>query len=306
MAMLLLAGGLLTACSDYSADETQGEPLPAGECPVMLTASVRAATRSTADNDAWMGGEQVAVEATSYLVGVQPEVKIYTTAADGTLTTGIPFWWARNNEWKRLCAWYCADGSTAQGGANAMAVPVKWSVKADQRGEGYAQSDFLFAVTEASYAEYAANPVPMKFYHQTAKVVVNIIKTGYATSAERIRSVHIGNDLLLEAGFKAPDIGVLIGDWGSGGTRGAIEPRLLPSPTDPEQHVATYEALVIPQETAGKCMLTVETDLGTTLYYNAPADAQPLAPGKVRTYNITVKAERLEMETVSSGASSDL
>ena len=168
------------------------------------------------------------------------------------------------------------------------------------------KSDFLFAVTEASYAEYAANPVPMKFYHQTAKVVVNIVKTGYATSAERIRSVHIGNDLLLEAGFKAPDIGVLIGDWGSGGTRGAIEPRLLPSPTDPEQHVATYEALVIPQETAGKCMLTVETDLGTTLYYNAPADAQPLAPGKVRTYNITVKAERLEMETVSSGASSDL
>lgn len=70
MAILLLAGGLLTACSDYSADETQGEPLPAGECPVMLTASVRAATRSTADNDAWMGGEQVAVEATSYLVGV--------------------------------------------------------------------------------------------------------------------------------------------------------------------------------------------------------------------------------------------
>lgn len=301
LAILLLAGGLLTACSDYSADEIQGKVLPAGGYPVTLTASVRAATRSTADNDAWTGGEQVAVEATSYLAGVQPEVKIYTTAADGTLTTGIPFWWTRNNEWKLFQAWYCADGSTAQGGANATAVPAKWGVKADQRGEGYAQSDFLFAVTEASYADYSAKPVPMKFHHQTAKVVVNILKAEYATSAERISSVHIGNDLLLDAGFKAPDIGALTGDWGSGGTRGAIEPRQLSATTNPEQYVATYEALVIPQETAGKCMLAVGTDLGATLYYNAPADAQPLAAGKVRTYNITVKVDRLEVETVSGG-----
>ena len=220
MAILLLAGGLLTACSDYSVDEMQGELFPAGEYPVTLTASVRVATRSTADNDAWTGGEQVAVEATSYLDGAQPEVKIYTAAANGTLTTDIPFWWARNTEWKRLRAWYCADGSTTQGSANATAVPGKWGVKADQRGEGYAQSDLLFAVTEASFAEYGTNPVPMKFYHQTAKVVVNIVKAEYVTSAERIHSVRIGNDLLLEAGFVAPDAGgLLIGDWGGGGTR---------------------------------------------------------------------------------------
>ena len=299
---LLLAGGLLTACGDYSADEMRGDTLPEGEYPVKLVTSVRAVTRSTADDNAWTGSERVAVEATSYTEGAQPEVKIYTAAADGTLTADVPFWWARNNEWKRLRAWYCADGSSETGGKNATTVPAKWSVKTDQRSEGYAQSDLLFAVTEASYAEYATAPVPMKFYHQTAKVVVNIVKTEYATSAERIRSLRIGGDLLLEAGFIAPDAGgLLIGDWGSGGTRGAIEPRLLPSPTDPEQHVATYEALVIPQETAGQCMLTVETALGTTLYYNAPTDAQPLASGKVRTYNITVKVDRLEVETVSSG-----
>ena len=180
----------------------------------------------------------------------------------------------------------------------------KLSGKGQGRGVGVRKKE-RFVLGKRTFRSQKSKHFVLRII-QTAKVVVNIVKTGYATSAERIRSVHIGNDLLLEAGFKAPDIGVLIGDWGSGGTRGAIEPRLLPSPTDPEQHVATYEALVIPQETAGKCMLTVETDLGTTLYYNAPADAQPLAPGKVRTYNITVKAERLEMETVSSGASSDL
>lgn len=107
------------------------------------------------------------------------------------------------------------------GGANATAAPDKWAVKADQRGEGYAQSDLLFAATEASYSDYVANPVPMKFYHQISKVVVNIVKSEYATSAERISSVRIGGDLLLEASYVAPDAGgAMMGDWGSGGTRG--------------------------------------------------------------------------------------
>lgn len=64
---------------------------------------------------------------------------------------------------------------------------------------------------------------------------------------------------------------------------------------------------MIPQETAGQCLLTVETDLGTTLHYNAPADAQPLAPGKVSTYDVTVKVEGLEVDivTVNSNAWTD-
>lgn len=298
MATLLLVGGLLTACGDHSEDH-----MPAGKHPVRLVAAVQPTTRSTAVDNAWTGGEQVAVEATSYAKGAQPEVKIYTAAADGALTADDPIWWTSDNEWKRLRAWYCADGSSAAGGAHATAVPGKWAVKPDQRGEGYAQSDLLFATTEAGYAKHVTDPVPMKFYHQTAKVVVNIVKAEYATSADRIRSLRIGGDLLLEAGYVAPDAsGALTGDWGTGGTRGAIEPRLLPAPMDPAQHVATYEALVIPQETAEKSMLTVETALGTTLYYNAPADAQPLAAGKVRTYNITVKADRLEVQIAGGGA----
>ena len=298
MATLLLVGGLLTACGDHSEDH-----MPAGKHPVRLVAAVQPTTRSTAVDNAWTGGEQVAVEATSYAKGAQPEVKIYTAAADGALTADDPIWWTSDNEWKRLRAWYCADGSSAAGGAHATAVPGKWAVKPDQRGEGYAQSDLLFATTEADYAKHVTDPVPMKFYHQTAKVVVNIVKAEYATSADRIRSLRIGGDLLLEAGYVAPDAsGALTGDWGTGGTRGAIEPRLLPAPMDPAQHVATYEALVIPQETAEKSMLTVETALGTTLYYNAPADAQPLAAGKVRTYNITVKADRLEVQIAGGGA----
>lgn len=292
---------VLGACSK---EKVRGLDMP----ELRLTAGIEAMTRATADNNAWTGGEQVAVEATSSTEGIQSEVKIYTAAADGTLTTDIPFGWTRDDERKRFRAWYCADRSSATGGANATAAPDKWAVKADQRGEGYAQSDLLFAATEASYSDYVANPVPMKFYHQTSKVVVNIVKSEYATSAERISSVRIGGDLLLEASYVAPDAGgAMMGDWGSGGTRGTIVSRQLSAPTDPERYVATYEALVIPQETAGQCLLTVETDLGTTLHYNAPADAQPLAPGKVSTYDVTVKVEGLEVDivTVNSNAWTD-
>ena len=292
---------VLGACSK---EKVRGLDMP----ELRLTAGIEAMTRATADNNAWTGGEQIAVEATSSTGGIQPEVKIYTAAADGTLTTDIPFEWTRDDERKRFRAWYCADGSSAAGGANAAAAPDKWAVKADQRGEGYAQSDLLFAATEVSYSDHVADPVPMKFYHQTSKVVVNIVKSEYATSAERISSVRIGGDLLFEASYVAPDAGgAMMGDWGSGGTRGTIEPRQLSAPSDPEQYVATYEALVIPQETAGQCLLTVETDLGTTLHYNAPADAQPFAPGKVSTYDVTVKVEGLEVDivTVNSNAWTD-
>lgn len=156
---------VLGACSK---EKVRGLDMP----ELRLTAGIEAMTRATADNNAWTGGEQVAVEATSSTGGNQSEVKIYTAAADGTLTTDIPFGWTRDDERKRFRAWYCADGSSVAGGANATAAPDKWAVKADQRGEGYAQSDLLFAATEASYSDYVANPVPMKFYHQISKVVV--------------------------------------------------------------------------------------------------------------------------------------
>lgn len=109
---------VLAACSK---EKVRGLDMP----ELRLTASIEAMTRATADNNAWTGGEQVAVEATSSTEGIQSEVKIYTSAADGTLTTDIPFGWTRDDERKRFRAWYCADGSSAAGGANATAAPDK-------------------------------------------------------------------------------------------------------------------------------------------------------------------------------------
>lgn len=259
------------------------------------------ATRATVD-DTWSGGEQVAVEAAPNTAGAQPEVKTYTADGDDRLTSDVPFWWTNSAEKKTLRAWYCGDGSTAAGGLYASAAPTTRSVKADQSGEGYGQSDLLFApATEAAFAGDAA--VPLRFYHQTAKVVVNIKKAEYVTDASQIKAVRVGDgNLVLTAGFTAPADGSSAGIWATDEAEaaGTVIPRKLAAPSDAEKYVASYEALVIPQPTAGKRMVAVETDFGT-MYYTTPGDARPLAAGKVRTYNITVYADRLEVSVANGG-----
>lgn len=304
---LVALSAVLAACSDDPADGGPRRPFAEGEHPVVLTAAVEKATRTTSD-DTWAGGEQVAVEATSNTAGAQSEVKTYTADGDGRLTSDAPFWWTNSAEKKTLRAWYCGDGSTAAGGKNASAVPAAWSVASDQSGEdaaagsmpdGYQSSDLLFApATPATFAGDAA--VPLKFYHQTAKVAVNIRKAEYITDAAQVKAVRIGDgNLILTASFSAPETGATAGVWATDEAEadGTVTPRKLAEPTK-DEYVATYEALVIPQPTAQKRMVAVETDAGE-MYYTASADAEPFAAGKVRTYNITVKADRLEVSVAN-------
>lgn len=307
--LLLAAGSVLASCSDDPADGGQNRPFAAGEYPVTLAATVNPATRATSD-DMWTGGEQVAVAAFATTGGTTPdwstaEVRTYTADDDGTLRSDAPHWWTNSAERKTLRAWYCGDGSAAASGTHASAVPTAWSVAADQSGDGtggtgsdaadgYQQSDLLFAPpTKAAFAGDAA--VPLRFYHQTAKVVINIKKTEYVTDAAQILSVKIGDgDLVLTAGFTAPAVGATAGTWDTASAEadGTVIPRVLDAPAK-DGCVASYEALVIPQPTAGKRMVAVETDAGVVLYYTASVDAEPLAAGKVRTYTITLEKEAI-------------
>lgn len=309
---------LLAACNDDMAGNGQGKPLPEREYPVTLMATVKTVTRATADNT-WTGGEQVAVQATSSehdFEWREREVKTYKVADNGRLISDEPIWWTNSAEKKCLKAWYCGDGSTAAGKENALKEPKFWNVQKDQSGadgttDGYHASDLLFA--SAEYASFDNGAVvPLKFYHQTAKVVVNIRKAEYATSAELIRSVKIGDsNLVVSTLFTAPGTypneGKTVGTWKIVEVGDAtITPRKLDAPTKPE-YVVSYEALVIPQPTAGRRLVTVETDAGT-MSYTAPADASPFASGKVHTYNITVRSGdplQLEVEVLSGGEWTD-
>ena len=82
-------------------------------------------------------------------VQVSDEIKIYAPSNNGnnvTLTSDDPFYWQSKDETKTIRAWYCGDSSTASGGINTGGVPTSWSVQPDQNeGEGYQQSDFLYA-----------------------------------------------------------------------------------------------------------------------------------------------------------------
>lgn len=302
-ALFAASGFLFGACNDDPASGAQGGPLPAGDYPLALTAAVvpaSSATPATAD-DAWTGGEQVAVEAASG--SATAAVKTYTAAADGTLSAADPLWWRSTDEQKTLRAWYCGDGSSAAGGANAATVPTAWSTAADQSGaEGYPASELLFApAVKASFGNAA---VPLRFYHQTAKVVVQIKNAEYVTDAAQILSVRIGDgNLALSGSYEAPTgAGATAGVWTPGEGEGEIAPRRLT--TVPAGYVACYEALVIPQSMDGERLVAVETAAGTMYYTPAAGDAQ-LAAGKVHSYIITVKADRLDVEVVRGGEWND-
>lgn len=275
--------GALASCSK---EETSGGRLfPDGTHPLVLTAPVEAPTSRASVDNVWSGGEQVAV-------AVDGAVKTYTADDDGTLTSGVnePFWWRYSDETKTVRAWYCGDGSTTPGRANAVAVPTVWSVAADQStADSYASGDLLFAPA-ARLSFSSANA--LRFYHQTARVVVNIRRAGTVSDERQIKSIAIGDgNLVLSGGFTAPEgDGVTAGTWNIASSKvdGSIAPHKLAS--TPNGCVASYTALVVPQTMDGKRFIAVTTTAGT-MYYTPETGKAQLAAGKVYTYNITVNKD---------------
>ena len=304
---LLLAGGLFASCSNNLTEGGPGKPLAEGEHPVQLTAMVEAATRTTVD-DTWDGGEQVTVHAVSdhpkYTSRPDAEYRTYQVAGNGRLTSDDPFWWTSTEETIRLQAWYCGDGSTDAG--HDFQCPQYWSVQPDQSGaDSYHAGELL--ITPVVSARFTGESIPLMFYHQTAKVVVNIRASEGEDYNHLIQGLQIGKDNLLhEARFYPPENeGETFGIWDSDRKAGAssIVAHRRTEPARPD-YAVTYEALVIPQPTAGKALLGIKTAVGT-VYYTAPGDAAPWQAGKVHTYHISVRfgtVLQLEVESVSCDA----
>ena len=210
------------------------------------------------------------------------------------LTKEETHYWQRSDETKLMRAWYCADGSTSN------TLPDSWSVAADQNetGKGYAASDLLFtAPVEVKFGS-TANLI---FYHQTAKIIVNIKKTKGIDSADQIQSVKIGdNNLALSGTYTAPSgTGVTTGTWLPGPMDKTITPFKLSQPTDPSKYIVSYTALVIPQNMDGKRLIAIDTELGTH-YYTPKEGAAELEAGKVHTYNITIDSKEVTIEIPGS------
>lgn len=288
---LCLTAAALASCNAWTGNDTE---LPQGKYPMTFTASVEGltATRAITENT-WTGSESVSVQ-------VGNQVKRYTAAATGQLTATDPFYWQTTTETNKVSAWHCGDGSTELGKLHASSVPAFWEVQSDQSGGGYGQSDFLYApATDIPFSGRVATT--LHFYHQTARVVINIENAEAATSPGDIRSIAIGDaaNLALSASYRQPAKGST-GTWETGsGAKGEIIPKDI---SYPSSYLKTYTALVIPQDMTAKRFITVSLTNGNTYHYIPNGSDANLKSGKVHTYNITVKKGYLSVETAGTGS----
>lgn len=305
LAVAVFACLMAASCSDVTDDSTA---LPPGTYPMTFTASVdglsapNPASRATTDNT-WAGGETVAIQTGG-------EVKKYTAASGGRLTVAggaDPFYWQSNSETKKVTAWYYGTGydATPPDGTTWAVQSDQSKTEADNTAGNYRRSDFLYApATDIPFS--GRNSASLSFYHQTARVVVNIVNAEAATDAFAIRSVTIGHagNLALSGSYTPPTgAGVTAGTWNTSSgspTMGIITPRRLAAPGTA---LASYAALVIPQQMKGKKFIAVTLANGNTYYYTPTQDGDAdLQSGRQHTYDITVKHGYLEVSANTGGS----
>ena len=296
---------MAASCSDGTDD---GTTLPDGKYPMTFATSVEgpAATRAATADGQWTTDDPIAVQ-------VGGDVKQYTPTTTGNNSATLsaasgttPFYWQNTNSIS-VTAWYCGTGYSDP-------LPATWSVQSDQNtsnGTGYQCSDFLYApATDISFS--GRSTTSLSFYHQTARVVINIVNAEAATDVNAIRSVVIGDDdnLALSGSYTAPTGGgATAGTWipaTSGSGMGTITPKKLTTPgtlAGGETALASYAALVIPQQMKGKKFIAVSLANGNTYYYTPTQDGDAnLQSGKQHTYDITVKHGYLEVASATVGS----
>lgn len=306
MAIALCCLFAFAGCTDDTA--TDGNRLPDGKYPMTFTAAVDGLTVTRAANTAdgvWTTDNKIAVQVSNTASG--KKIKEYTPSDiknnSASLTSDDPFYWQTTDETKTVSAWYCGDGSTAAGGANAGAVPASWAVQADQSvtslnapPDAYQQSDFLYAAEKK--IKFSDKDQALSFSHQTARVVINIKKGEAATEASAIQSVIIGDNknLALSGTYSGNQL------TSNGNNMGIITPKDITSDNGSSDILRTYAALVIPQDMKNKKFIAITLTDDNTYYYTPQNTDANLESGNQYTYEITVKYGYLDMVTAKDGA----
>ena len=313
-ALGLITALALASCSqDELSDGGQGTPLPAGKYSLTLTASsigetvATPATRSTVDNE-W-SNEQVYVQVYDNYTSGEPQwgnatMQTYTVAKGGTMnkTDGNDVYWQASGEKKAIRAWY-VGGNTAKTGE----LPSSHAVNTDQSKDGYAQSDFLYAGRVSGFSD-GKDGVSLQFYHQVAKVKIQIVRGEDTPANFSVTGLTIGG-VATQGTYAAPttfvdDDDSHYGTWSVSGQKiEDITPRNAndkDGQTD-SKVLATYEAIVIPQTVSnGTKLFTITAEGYDSFVYTTTAEKE-WAPGKEYTYTITIKGDKLEV-SVSDGS----
>ena len=253
-----LAATLFTACTQDDAgllpEASEGIPMTFTATGLNSTAATTTGTRATVDGD-WKGVTAVAIQ-------IGNEVKEYrvTPSSDNltaTLSSDDPHYWAGGSSVTVSAWWPYTDGQ--------VSMPTV-TVKADQRGDGYAESDHIGVAEELLH--YNGGTPTLVFTHRTARIVVTVSSGTSSISSVRLTNLSTANGNPGE---------IIAHDAGSG----------------------IYEALVAPQSmTAGTTFITCKFTNGKVFVYKMKNDTDWQA-GKEYTYTVSLAAAKDPGYTVS-------
>ena len=168
-------------------------------------------------------------------------------------------------------------------------MPTQWKVETVQSGEGYRQSDFLYATSQGNVG--AGTPANFTFYHQTAKIVVHVRNSGIVAGKTGL-CMKVGNDnIYIDGKLSGPTNGVYT--WTPGDTQGTIiSYNLGQQPMNDEStSLVSFGALVIPQTISeGQILFSFTVD-GQTYTYTVPTGGITWKNGTEYTYNVTIKSD---------------
>ena len=192
--------------------------------------------------------------ATLFTACTQDDAGLLPEASEGipmtftaTLSSDDPHYWAGESAVTVSAWWPYTDGQTSMPAVTAQA---------DQRGDGYAQSDHIGVAEELLH--YNGGTPTLAFTHRTARIVVTV--SGGTSSISSVRLTNLST-----ADGNPGEI--IAHDAGSG----------------------IYEALVTPQSvTQGTAFVTIATTDGKTYVYRMKQDADWDA-GVEHKYEISIK-----------------
>ena len=263
---LTLATFVLAAC-------TQDERTNVTK-PLTITAIIAggADTRATVDGD-WEIGDEVAL----WVQGKGVFQYKVTNAQLGTMTGYYYYQDSDNSSYVQAIYPY-----SAATGLQNFDSGILWNVEADQNAtNNYEGSDLLCSDLKTLTPDGTGM---LSFYHQTAKVVVNVTNDGYlsgATDADVSMTIGENNNINLSGTF-APftRYGETAGEWNNLGTPGTIIPRKATN--------TRFEALVIPQTVSSGTLFQFYVDDVGPFRYTVPAGGITWNAGKAYTYNVTL------------------
>lgn len=233
--------------------------------PMELMAQVNQVhSRATSDNT-WIGD---GTEKLSVSDGTKT-ISYKVTNAEGDMkpvNENDRLYWASATEAQFVQAWYPAT-------ADNQSLST-WTVQADQAGEGFQQSDLLYASTEVALQ----GNKKLYFRHATAKVIVHLQSNGSNDAELEGATIEIKNSELT---------GTMISGrlTAAGSAVSSITPKAMVSPAG---YIVSFQALMIPQLIQDVPFIVITTKAGTVYEYIPKGQNGKLEGTSRNVYYITV------------------